>query len=107
MNKPTAQELDLLHANVCLALSEPVRIHILYALHERPLHVSALAETLDLPQPTISRHLRVLRQRSLVLTEREGTTITYRLAAPRLIEALEIMRHILRDTLERQTSVLA
>ena len=58
MNKPTSQELDLLHANVCLALSEPVRIHILYALHEQPLHVSALAETLDLPQPTISRHLR-------------------------------------------------
>jgi DNA-binding transcriptional ArsR family regulator len=58
------EELKLLHRNICQALGDPKRIQILYALHEQPSNVSALAEMLDTLQPTISRHLAVLRQRA-------------------------------------------
>jgi hypothetical protein len=47
-----------------------------------------------------------LRQRSLVLADREGTTITYRLAEPAIIEVLNTMRQILRSAIERQAGVL-
>ncbi len=107
MNSPTIHELNLLHANICQALGDPKRILILYALAEQPRHVSALAADLGMPQPTVSRHLRVLRQRALVLTEREGTAVTYRLADHRIIEILDTMRSVLRDALARQASVLA
>ena len=60
-----------------------------------------------MPQPTVSRHLQVLRQRSLVLTERDGQTVVYSLADPRIIEVLNVMRQIMRDALDRQTNVLA
>ena len=107
MNQPSIDELTLLHANICQALGDPKRILILYALHERPRHVSALADDLGLPQPTVSRHLRVLRQRALVIPERMGATVIYHLADPRMIEILNEMRLVMRNALERQSSVLA
>ena len=103
---PPLSELRLLHANICQALGDPKRIQILYALDEQSRNVSSLASTLDIPQPTISRHLAILRQRSLVVTERNGQMVIYRLADQRIIEVLDSMRTILRDSLERQSNAL-
>lgn len=100
-------ELGLLHSNICQALGDPKRIQILYALHEQPRHVSALACTLEIPQPTVSRHLRVLRQRAMVKTERNGPAVVYSLANPQIITILDEMRNVLRQTLERQSNILS
>ena len=107
MSFPSIDELRLLHDNICRALGDPKRIQMLYALEEQPRNVSALANALDIPQPTVSRHLAILRQCSRVTTERDGQMVTYRLADPRIIEVLGSMRKILRDSLERQSSALA
>ena len=106
MNGPTLEELDLLHANICQALGDPKRILILYALHEQPRHVSALADDLGMPQPTVSRHLRVLRERNLVSTERNGTAVLYTIKDNRIISVLDTMRGILRDSLAQQSDIL-
>lgn len=106
MNNPTLDELNLLHANICQALGDPKRILILYALNERPRHVTALANDLDIPQPTVSRHLRVLRERRLVQTERQGTAVIYEIADERMIDVLNTMRLVLREVLEQQSGVL-
>ena len=103
---PQIEELDLLHANICQALGDPKRILILYALYEEPRHVTALANCLGFPQPTVSRHLRVLRQRALVRKERNGPAVVYHLADNRIVEILDNMRLVLRDAMNRQTSVL-
>lgn len=103
---PTIDELKILHNNICMAVGDPRRIQILYALHEKPRYVSELAEDLEIPQPTISRHLAVLRQRAMVTSDREGTAVVYRLADDRLIDVLEVMRQLLRDSLERQSNFL-
>lgn len=107
MSNPPTEELNLLHAHICQALGDPTRLHILYALHEEPTRVTTLAEVLNIPQSSVSRHLAVLRQRSLVLTERNGTEVIYRLADPRIIEVMDLMRLVLREALERQSSILA
>lgn len=104
---PSLDELNLLHANICQALGDPKRILILYAIDEQPRHVTALAEDLKIPQPTVSRHLRVLRQRGLVHAERMGPAVIYSLVDPRVVEILNSMRLVLKDALERQSSVLA
>ncbi len=106
MQRPTIDELNLLHASVCQALDDPKRLNILYALHEHPRHVSALAADLDMPQPTASRHLQILRERHLVVAERDGAAVTYRLDEPRVIDVLDEMRQILRDSLLRQTEMI-
>ena len=107
MKEPTLDELNLLHANICQALGDPKRILILYALYEQPRHVTALADDLRLPQPTVSRHLRVLRQRALVSTERDGAAVVYRVADDRMITVLNEMRQVMRDALTRQSDLLS
>ena len=107
MVSPEIEELNLLHAHVCSALGDPKRLQILYALAEEPRRVSALAEDLNTPQPTISRHLAILRQRSLVHTDRDGVAVTYSLADQRIIKVLDMMRLVLRDALDRQANWLA
>jgi DNA-binding transcriptional ArsR family regulator len=100
------EEINLLHSNVCQAVSEPKRVQILYALSDQPMSVNNLAQVLHTPQPTISRHLAVLRLRSLVLTDRAGVSVVYRLADPRIIVALDLMRQILHDVLEHQSGMI-
>lgn len=106
MTSVAIQEINLLHANICQALADPRRILILYALDKQPLHVSALADELDVPQPTVSRHLRILREQSLVLTERDGPAVVYRIADRRIIEALNTMRRLMFDVLARQAGLV-
>jgi ArsR family transcriptional regulator len=106
MSLPELGDTNILHANICRALAEPKRILILYALNEKPRHVSALAEYLEIPQSTVSRHLRILRHQSLVITKREGPTVVYRIADHRIIEVLEIMRQVLFDSMTRNSDLL-
>ena len=97
--KKLEQEVELLHHRVCYALSDPTRICILYLLAEGGRFVNEIAELLGAPQPTISRHLRVLRERELVHTERQGTAVCYSLADQRIIDALDLMRNIVMSQL--------
>jgi DNA-binding transcriptional ArsR family regulator len=99
-------ELNQLHANMCQALADPKRILILYALAEEARNVSTLAGDLALAQPTVSRHLRVLRQQSLVGTRREGPSVIYYLADERIVQVLDTMQQVMLDALERQTELL-
>lgn len=99
-------EIALMHNNVCKAITDPRRIQILYALSDGPSNVSALAELLGMPQPTLSRHLSVLRERGIVAAERDGTTVIYRLSNPHIIQVLNLMRVMMRDLLDQQTSLL-
>lgn len=100
------QEITQLEANFCAALSDPIRLLILYSLNEAPRNVTDLSTELGVNQPTMSRHLKVLRDRGLVNTVRTGTTITYHLTDPRLIQALDLMRGIMRDHLAYQSNLI-
>ncbi|MBN1535733.1 MAG: helix-turn-helix transcriptional regulator [Anaerolineales bacterium] len=79
---------------------------ILYALAEQPRTVNELASALSLSQPATSRHLKVLRERSMVTTERQGASIQYSLNDERLITALDILREVLRDSLARRANLI-
>jgi ArsR family transcriptional regulator len=64
---------------VLLAVSEPTRLRILNCLAAAPLFVSDLQTILELPQPTVSRHLAVLRQHNVVRDTPIGQYVLYRL----------------------------
>ncbi len=101
-----AQEISQLEADFCSALSDPTRILILYALNEKPLNVTELTGELGVIQPTVSRHLKILRERGLVRKIRQGTTTTYHLADKRLIQALDLLRTVMRERLARRVSLM-
>jgi ArsR family transcriptional regulator len=106
VNQVLKEEVIQLEADFCAALSEPTRIFILYALNERSQNVTELTNELGIPQPSTSRHLKVLRERGLVYTERQGTVITYHLADRRVIEALDLLRSAMRDRLNQRANLV-
>ncbi|HHH82172.1 MAG TPA: metalloregulator ArsR/SmtB family transcription factor [Chloroflexi bacterium] len=105
-NPQLAEEVTRLHADFCFALADARRLLILYALDAGPKNVTELTKTLAATQPTISRHLKILRERGLVTATREGTSVVYRLADRRLIEALDLLRAVMRDQWVRKAELM-
>ena len=94
------KEINQLHAQICSGLADPNRILILYALAEQPLAVNQIAKKLQLSQPTVSRHLKILRDKGLVISTRNRQSLIYKLADRRIIQALDLMRMVMVETLE-------
>jgi len=63
-------------------LAEPTRLRVLNCLAAAPLFVSDVVAILGLPQPTVSRHLKVLRDLEAVRVTPLPPFVLYRLAAP-------------------------
>ncbi|MEW2503667.1 ArsR/SmtB family transcription factor [Amycolatopsis sp. CA-161197] len=61
------------------ALAAPVRIAIVLQLREADRCVHELVDALDVAQPLISQHLRVLKTAGVVQGERRGREVVYRL----------------------------
>lgn len=101
-----AQEVTRLHADICSALADPRRILLLYAISDSPRNVSDLANDIEISQPAASRHLKILRERGLVQAIRQGASVEYHLTDDRLIEALDLLRNVLRDRLAYRASLL-
>jgi DNA-binding transcriptional ArsR family regulator len=68
------------------ALAEPMRRRILDLLRERPRLVGELAELLDISQPGVSKHLRVLRDVELVRVRQDAQRRWYELRPEPLAE---------------------
>ena len=106
MNKGLEGEVLQLHAEICAGLADPNRIMILYSLSDGPHNVTEICNELEMPQPSVSRHLKILRERRMVTTERKGTIVQYSLADKRLVEALDLLRAVLRDGLAKRAELV-
>jgi ArsR family transcriptional regulator len=106
MNKSFENEINQLHAEICAGLADPNRIMILYTLSQGPRNVTDICNELGMPQPLISRHLKILRERGMVTTERRGTIIVYSLSDRRLVEALDLLRAAMRDMLAKRAELV-
>jgi DNA-binding transcriptional ArsR family regulator len=104
-NPDLEREIQLLHSRVCYGVADPKRVLMLYALEKGPLCVTELAAEVRLPQPAVSRHLRVLRERGLVRTVRKGPAVYYSLGDRRLLEAMDLLRAVLAAQLAAERSL--
>jgi len=80
------------------ALSDPVRVRVLILLAAQELFVCELTSLIGIPQPTLSNHLRVLRDAGLVIQEPRGRWRLYRLG-----DIPGALRRLLAELLEDET----
>jgi ArsR family transcriptional regulator len=74
------------------ALAHPTRLGMLQRLALEPeICACDLGEAFAVSQPTVSEHLRVLREAGLVRTRRQGTTICYSAVPETLAELAELI----------------
>ena len=83
-------------AAVARALADPKRLCVLESLAAGEVSVGDLATRVSCQVPNMSQHLAVLRSAGLVTARRDGNTIFYRLADPRVLEACRLLQAIAR-----------
>ena len=88
---------------VLKALAEPLRWRIVELLAGEELCVCHIVEELDVPQPLVSHHLRVLRDVGMVSTERFRHWTYYRLEPAALAPLTDRLAHIVVGTPEPAT----
>jgi DNA-binding transcriptional ArsR family regulator len=97
LDQATSTELERQrYAAVGRALSDPKRLCVLESLAVGELSVSDLSVRVNCQVPNMSQHLAVLRSAGLVTTRRTGSTVYYRLADPRVLEAYRLIQTIAR-----------
>ena len=83
-------------AAIARALGDPKRLCVLESLAAGEVSVGELATRVSCQVPNMSQHLAVLRSAGLVTARRDGNTVYYRLADPRVIEACHLLMSIAR-----------
>ena len=100
--KPTPKVKDLeALTTVYAALADPTRLRILSLLGDGEICVCHIHASLDVPQPTASRHLAYLRKSGLVEARRDGIWMHYRLAVqdnPVVASVVKAALHALTHT---------
>jgi ArsR family transcriptional regulator len=84
----------LRYAAVGRALADPKRLCVLESLADGERSVSELSTCVGCQVPNMSQHLAVLRGAGLVTTRRVGSTVYYRLADARVLEAYRLIQTI-------------
>ena len=83
-------------AAVARALGDPKRLCVLESLADGELSVGDLAARVVCQVPNMSQHLAVLRSAGLVTARRDGSTVYYRLADDRVLEAYRVIQALAR-----------
>jgi ArsR family transcriptional regulator, virulence genes transcriptional regulator len=99
-------EVLKLQAELCKALADPKRLHIIKELREGERTVSELTNLLALKQANTSQHLAVLRRIGLISFRKDGNTVYYRLTNPKIAEACDLVHDVIAEQLQNQQSLL-
>jgi len=93
------KELYKIHAELCKVFSNSTRLEILNLLRDNELSVTELIEKTKLSQANISQHLSIMKSKGIVISDRKGKNIYYRLINPKIIKAFDIIRDVLSERL--------
>jgi ArsR family transcriptional regulator len=84
-----ADQIRQMKADLLKALGQPTRLKILELLADGERCVCEIFPAIDEEQSNISKHLSFLRSQGIVVAERRGMRVFYRLTNPRILKLLE------------------
>ena len=99
-------ELNNMHAEMCKVFTNPTRIEVLNLLRGGAMSVSELIEKTKLSQSNISQHLSIMKNKGIVQSRRDGKKIYYELTNKKIIQAFDIIREVLSDTLRKKSNLV-
>lgn len=99
------KEIYEIHASICQCLANPKRLEIINTLREDELSATEIAGKIGISNANASQHLAIMRNKGILKSRREGVSIHYSLANPKVITACDIMREVLFEYLNEQQSL--
>ena len=100
------KELYKMHAEMCKVFSNSTRLEILNLLRDKQLSVTELIEKTKLSQANISQHLSIMKYKGIVISDRKGKNIYYKITAPKIIKAFDIIRDVLVEKLKKNGNIV-
>ena len=94
-----SDELFERHAEFCKMFSNPKRLRILHLLKDGEYSVSEISDETGIAQPTVSQHLRKMRDQGVVTKREAGLNNYYDIADERIVDGMNVMREVLLDQL--------
>jgi ArsR family transcriptional regulator len=101
------QPIHRFKAEFFKALGHPARLVILGQLRGGERSVQELQQALEMDQSSVSQQLAVLRNKNIVDTRKEGTTVYYRVRDPMIFQLLDVAREIFNNHLIDTQTILA
>lgn len=98
-------ELYELKAELCKTFADPKRLMIIEELRNGEKAVGDLVKALGIAQSAVSRHLAILRDRGVVKSRRDGTSVFYGLTDFKICEACDLVHRILLDQVKKNKDV--
>ena len=91
-----------MHSDLCKTLANDKRQMILAALRDGELSVSELADRTGIAQANLSQHLATMRSHDVVHARREGRSVLYSIANPKLIQAFDLITEVMQESMEQR-----
>ncbi|MCW4025246.1 MAG: metalloregulator ArsR/SmtB family transcription factor [Candidatus Bathyarchaeota archaeon] len=98
---PTANNPLKFKAKIFYALSDPARIDVLEFLGDQEKCVCKIVPHLNMPQPLVSRHLKILRDAGIVRCRKDGTKRMYSVIDQRIFNIIDALNSELLDSLSK------
>lgn len=92
----TTEQLDTA-SQILKAMAHPIRVSIMSLLEGEKLNVTQIYETLNLEQSVVSHHLGILRDKGVLLAERDGKNVFYSLKSELLSSVIDCVTNCLNE----------
>jgi ArsR family transcriptional regulator len=99
---PTANTPQKFKAKVFYALADPARIEVLEFLRTQEKCVCKIVPHLNMPQPLVSRHLKILRDAGIVRCRKDGTKRMYSVIDKKIYNVIDALNPELLASLSKE-----
>jgi len=79
-------------SRVLKVLGHPVRLEIVHNLMRDECNVNNMVKRLNIPQSTVSQHLRILQDRGIITPRKEGVITCYSVVDDRVRQIVDILK---------------
>ncbi|TRZ66652.1 ArsR family transcriptional regulator [bacterium] len=95
-----------LHADVCKALGNPLRIEVIDLLQDNELCFTDILEVTGGLKSNLSQHLSIMTKKGILKVRKDGQCNYYSLSTKKVAQACQLMREVLIDNLKKHKDLL-
>ena len=95
-----------LHANICKALANPIRIEIIDILGEKEMTFGEIQEITNVLKSNLSQHLSLMVANGILSQRKEGLNMYFKLSTEKIATACRMMREVLIENLKKNHELI-
>jgi ArsR family transcriptional regulator len=104
MNEPSL--IYKIQAELCRAMGNALRQELVHLLRDEPKHVNDLVQLTGQSQATVSRHLAILKNAGVIISERRGQEVYYQIANPKIVSVCDLMHQVLVEQAAHRAEIM-